>query len=664
MLPVLALALMAGFPLAETHAQEWAWLKGSDGVDSPGVSGIKGVESPDNTPGCRKHAASWTDKDGNFWLFGGSVPGGSLNDLWKFNIQTRNWVWMSGSIAINQYGTYGTFRVEDDGNQPGSRAAPSAWTDEDGNLWLFGGVGYGAVGLGWLNDLWRYNIATGKWTWMKGGSQVSVPAVFGTQGVEDPSNRPGGKAEAACWTDQNGDLWLFGGHGHVPNAFGPMNDLWKYSIATGNWTWIKGSAWVWQYSIYNTIGVESASSTPGRRWGSAYWTDPAGNLWLFGGHGSGEATDGYLNDLWKFNVATGNWIWMHGAKIAAEYGAYGVKGIPASTNCPGARYLTASWSDGDGNLYLFGGQGHAATLIGYMNDIWKYHVATGEWTWMYGSDGTDLFGVYGSKGVASPSNIPGSRRSCRVWGDAYGRPWFFGGEGYSASSFGQLNDFWGYAPVAVCRDVTVLSDPTGFAMASVDNGSYDPENDPIVVTQLPPGPYPVGTTTVTLVVTDSKNDLSTCGAFVTVVDIRCGQNNNKVLVCHDGNSLCISPHALQAHLDHGDTPGHCPVQKHGDPTAAISPERLSVRNYPNPFGPSSAGGTAGTVISYALETGDDVRLTVLDSYGREVATLVEEKQEAGVYSTEFRPASLPSGMYRYALRVGNVLRTGTMVYLK
>jgi hypothetical protein len=74
-------------------------------------------------------------------------------------------------------------------------------------------------------------------------------------------------------------------------------------------------------------------------------------------------------------------------------------------------------------------------------------------------------------------------------------------------------------PVAQCTDVTVSTDPdVCTADASVDNGSFDPDGDPITLEQIPPGPYPLGMTNVTLVVTDDSGVTDSCQAKVTVVD--------------------------------------------------------------------------------------------------------------------------------------------------
>jgi hypothetical protein len=73
-------------------------------------------------------------------------------------------------------------------------------------------------------------------------------------------------------------------------------------------------------------------------------------------------------------------------------------------------------------------------------------------------------------------------------------------------------------PVAVCQDVTVSADENCQADASVDNGSYDPDGDPITIEQDPPGPYELGETLVTLTVTDDNGLSDSCMASVTVED--------------------------------------------------------------------------------------------------------------------------------------------------
>ncbi len=81
------------------------------------------------------------------------------------------------------------------------------------------------------------------------------------------------------------------------------------------------------------------------------------------------------------------------------------------------------------------------------------------------------------------------------------------------------------------------------------------------------------------------------------------------------------------------------------------------QNYPNPFNPS-------TVISYQLPVASEVSLKVYDVLGREVATLVSGRQEAGRYSVPFNAASLSSGVYFYRLQSGSFVETKKMMLVK
>ncbi|RKG65242.1 hypothetical protein D7V80_23945 [Corallococcus sp. CA054B] len=74
-------------------------------------------------------------------------------------------------------------------------------------------------------------------------------------------------------------------------------------------------------------------------------------------------------------------------------------------------------------------------------------------------------------------------------------------------------------PVALCKNVTVSASASCSAAASIDDGSYDPDGFPqsLSITASPAGQYPVGTTPVTLTVSDGM-DSATCSATVTVVD--------------------------------------------------------------------------------------------------------------------------------------------------
>jgi len=62
-----------------------------------------------------------------------------------------------------------------------------------------------------------------------------------------------------------------------------MNDMWKYDPHTGLWTWVSGPDAGNVYGVYGTRGVPASTNLPEPRTDAVTWTDPAGNLWLFGG---------------------------------------------------------------------------------------------------------------------------------------------------------------------------------------------------------------------------------------------------------------------------------------------------------------------------------------------------------------------------------------------
>jgi hypothetical protein len=287
----------------------WSWMGGSNVINQAGVYGTQGVASTSNVPGGRSSAVSWTDAHGNFWLFGGEAFDANgmltnpMGDLWEYSPSSREWTWVGGPNTYGESaGVYGTQGVAAATNIPGGRAGGASWTDANGNLWMFGGLGFGAstYSAGWLNDLWEFSPTTGMWTWVSGSTDYDAVGSYGTEGVAAPSNAPPGRAGSAIWADPSGDLWLFGGQGGT-NGSSWMNDLWKYSASSGQWTWIAGSSAVNASGVYGTQGVAAVSNIPGARAGAVNWSDASGNLWLFGGSGKDSTGASFtLNDLWKY----------------------------------------------------------------------------------------------------------------------------------------------------------------------------------------------------------------------------------------------------------------------------------------------------------------------------------------------------------------------------
>lgn len=83
-------------------------------------------------------------------------------------------------------------------------------------------------------------------------------------------------------------------------------------------------------------------------------------------------------------------------------------------------------------------------------------------------------------------------------------------------------------PIAVCQPISVAAGANCTAVADINNGSSDPDGDQITITQVPAGPYPLGQTVVSLIVTDNGTPVlaDTVSCTVTVTD-----QTNPVVTC-------------------------------------------------------------------------------------------------------------------------------------
>lgn len=351
--------------------------------------------------------------------------------------QTNQWTWVSGSNATNQAANYGTKGLADPANIPGARYLPVNWTGTPGELWLFGGSALNASGsivIG--NDLWKWDGTN--WTWISGSSSGNQNGVYGTKGLANAANTPGSRQQGVSWKDGAGNFWLWGGFGYSAGAAGYLNDLWRWDGT--NWTWVNGTNTTNQSGIYGTKGVANAANAPGSRRSALSWVDAGNNFWLMGGYGYDAAgTLGYLNDLWRWNGTA--WTWISGNNTVNQPGTYGTKGVANAANIPGSREDAASWVDGSGNAWLFGGYGYnAAGVLSRLNDMWRWDGTN--WTWISGTNTGNVNGIYGTRGQAAPANMPGSRTGIASWKDIDGNFWLLGGDGDAESAGGQLNDVW------------------------------------------------------------------------------------------------------------------------------------------------------------------------------------------------------------------------------
>jgi hypothetical protein len=274
---------------------QWAWMKG-DTTAAGGYPhfGIKGSAAPANTPATLTESCSnWVDDKGAFWLYGGESFLGTWGNLWVYDPVDNDWTWISGDSAVSDLPVHGQQGIADTANKPGSRIVSTAWQDDAGNFWLFGGESNGLT----YNDLWKFDVLTGLWTWVSGSSLPMQDGIYGAQCAESSGSIPGSRSRISCtWVDDCGNFWLFGGSVSGER----FNDLWKYDPVQNRWSWIAGDTTgnisSGQQDVYGVIGVPALANKPDVRDGFSTFKR-FNELWVFGGLSGPSSAH---NDLWRY----------------------------------------------------------------------------------------------------------------------------------------------------------------------------------------------------------------------------------------------------------------------------------------------------------------------------------------------------------------------------
>jgi len=156
-------------------------------------------------------------------------------------------------------------------------------------------------------------------------------------------------------------------------------------------------------------------------------------------------------------------------------------------------------------------------------------------------------------------------------------------------------------------------------------------------------------------------------------------NGNHNVVADDNSFTSGPPSTSNWVYDHvftaeGNNPYYCVV--HGGPGGSGMSGVVSVlnpvsvfdqqsmvnkfyleQNYPNPFNPS-------TLIKYQIAEQSNVRITVFNSIGRMITTLLNEVKPQGTFTMEFDGSNLSSGIYYLRFQAGTFTDTKKMILLK
>jgi hypothetical protein len=635
------LLFMLGMP---AHAQTWTWMSGSTMPYQPDVFGIKGVPSLLNTPGNRSSFAGMMDSHGTLWIYGGTYSdgvaggGGLRDDLWRCDTKTGQWTWVSGSGTLNTPPHYGIRGQADSLSHPGARYGVTGWCDSSGGVWIFGGQGVTGTSNYMWNDLWRYDSHSGMWTWIGGADTARALGQYGPRGVPSASGWPGARLHHAMVQAPDGAVYLFGGLGYDSLGGAQLNDLWKYDMGSGEWTFLSGCTDCQHEMrpIFGSRGLACDSCGPAPRDRGLMWLRDS-ILYEYGGRGNGYRGThlgyynmGILGDLWSFDLRTQEWTWLGGSDTLDPAPVYGTFGVPDMWNYPGSRYASAGSVDTCGNLWLFAGAVGDGKLG---NDTWMYDVSQHLWGWMHGPSAANQFGVYGLKGVPSPSNIPGTRGGHVVLRGSEGAVWLFGGTGRGTNSTGGLNDLWRLTgawrwPVELttfsgrCIDGTVT---LNWTTASETNGAH------YRIERCTPG------------VDDTWSVRGTVAGAGTTTQARSYSFSEPA---PDGARL------LRYRLSQRDYDGT--EENLGMVDIAVEAAPLTATlsaPYPNPA-------SGRITLQWTLLAASDVTLTVTDMLGREVLRLADGLSlQPGTHTRRADVSSLLPGGYLLSLRAAGRVQT-------
>ena len=177
---------------------------------------------------------------------------------------------------------------------------------------------------------------------------------------------------------------------------------------------------------------------------------------------------------------------------------------------------------------------------------------------------------------------------------------------------------------------------------------------------------PATTTTYSVTLTDANGHSATDEVTVNVIDVRCGNKNDKIMVCHKESAtrkktICIAANEVASHLIHGDALGDCSgfitLSKTNQQATAAFPDEVTgfsfLQSYPNPV-------NNNLQLQWTAETSGLVIIKIIDIVGRTVLTQ-PIRQTKGYNYKQFFLSKLKNGSY--FLQMQSAEKTNTVKLL-
>eukprot|EP01130_Rhizamoeba_saxonica_P015333 TRINITY_DN684_c0_g1_i2.p1 TRINITY_DN684_c0_g1~~TRINITY_DN684_c0_g1_i2.p1 ORF type:complete len:417 (-),score=82.98 TRINITY_DN684_c0_g1_i2:743-1993(-) len=176
-------------------------------------------------PGGRRNFGMVMDTNTSFVICGGlgyseESQIGLLNDVWRFDMVSKSWQFLSGSTTADPIANY-----TDGYSHPGGLKGFGMVMETETTFLIFGGEGHTTLSNvgGFLNDVWRYDLNKNLWTFISGSKDLdNQPNYNSTSGAH-----PGGISEISLLKLSNETYLVIGGIGYKDTPVGLLNDVWK-----------------------------------------------------------------------------------------------------------------------------------------------------------------------------------------------------------------------------------------------------------------------------------------------------------------------------------------------------------------------------------------------------------------------------------------------------
>lgn len=437
-------------------AQNWTCIKGEKRSAGLGQYDTKGNSSLPTKVSARNLATGCMINN-EYYLFGGfgfnsHAKKTPLNDFWKYDLGTHQWIWISGDTDTQKKQRWNfENKIIDRSVNPSPRSGSCSWY-HDNKFYLFGGSCMDEQGrYNVTNQLWYYDFNKSAWIFI-GDDTISNAT---TQTGITSHRMPSAREKSACW-QWHDKVFILGGNGiNRKGANTQLTDFWSYDLKANKWEQIYADSSEYQSQLL--AFSKKNDSHPIFLQSACTWMLD-NYLILYGGLGYNDEMK-YVptSDMWIYDIINGKW-----KKIGMDsYKNLDLTKERYNTMHPGVRSNAMAWTYNN-RIYLFGGiSTDSKGTQGMMNDLWNYDFEKNKWTRMDGNQYNEVNAPvhFDHTTLLETDYSPGARINALAFTTNH-ELYLFGGVVKNEYYADLYNDFWKY-PIPIEEQNATHNTPIG-----------------------------------------------------------------------------------------------------------------------------------------------------------------------------------------------------------